>query len=107
MNISKVVNWSAVVSLAVKSVGKYAVRVTGATEDNNTWKIILDRVKELDEKTARSVRENLIQDGSIFFFDTKDDAIKFFDIFNRGEVYSSACYAALLDPDGKWLDENT
>ena len=93
------------IELGMKSVGLPSVYVNNHLdftndEDSAVWAYICSKIKDAD------VLSSLITSG-VFFFDTIDEAHKFYKVFSDQQVYSSGLYATLNDHNGICLDENT
>ena len=94
-----------IVSRAVQYTGLPAVSV-----DNNLdmslghhmsiWLHFCERVPDLDTRSE-------VLHGGVFFFDSDEEALEFFDLFNHRPVYASGLYAVLYDSSGSVLTENT
>ena len=102
-----------IVELAVKATGKWTVYIHNSLEykseeDAAVWEQVKANVAkmQLSETESRDLLVSIIHGGLINFNDP-DSALKFFQIFNEGAVYGSAIFAALLNPSGEWLTENT
>ncbi len=90
--------------IAIKQVDKPAVYISNhltMIKDADIWSHLINKFKGDSELLL-----NLMHSG-VFFFETEDDALQFFNIFNEPPVYSSAVYAVLYDKFGIPVDENT
>lgn len=109
----KVCQWNEVQSLAVKQMGKPAVYVGNGLEydkpeDDETWKFIMAELKAIYGETDEfyNIMAGLVN-GSMFFFDTKEEQYCFYRIFEQPLTDSSAVYACAYGPDGQCQTENT
>jgi hypothetical protein len=107
------IDWNNITELAVRCVGKWAVYVSNGLEfideDELIWKFVLQELDSFFQDNKKSLEcKSMLISGGLIFFDTKEDACRFYQIFNDGTMtYASAIYAQLHSPDGQCLDENT
>lgn len=104
----KFVNWTKTNKLAVQQVNKFAVYVANGEDDDRVWEFVRYAVFEFVGSEAKfyDAIGNILE-GGLFFFDTEDEARKFYNIFTQELTDSSAIYAALYKPDGICIGENT
>ena len=102
-----------IVELAVKATGKWTVYIHNSLEykseeDDAVWNQMKANVAKmgLNETQSRDLLVYIIH-GGLISFDDQSSAVKFFHLFNEGVVYGSPIFAALLNPLGEWLTENT
>lgn len=93
------------VSRAIQYTGLPAVSITNnldLTQGHNMsiWRHFCERVPDLDTRSE-------VLHGGVFFFDSDEEALEFFDLFNHRPVYASGLYAVLYDSSGSVLTENT
>lgn len=104
-----------VIEYATKQSGKWAVETGfhlyyGGQDDKDD-----DAVSEAMRDSLKSSYGykrgidfwNNIVSESIFFFDTEEEARKFYGLFFQSPIYSSGLYAALYSPKDGHLDCNT
>jgi hypothetical protein len=116
----KTLQWHNVLSLAVKQAGKWAVyvrnRLDNTPEDNKVWDDIRKAFEDM-YGSSRTKENNFSSDvdqamlsmllNGLVLFDTEDEMWKFYSVFERTLVDSSAVYACAFSPDGECLTENT
>ena len=105
------VDWNSINSLAVAQKGKPAVYINNGLSfvgnDSYIWESVMESLKpKIDEDEYLNSLSDLVN-GGLFFFDTMEEAQKFFNVFNQNVVYASPIYAQLYDATGMGLTENT
>jgi hypothetical protein len=101
--------WEDVVSLAVRQEGRLAVYVNcgldyspeTVTVDEAIYEFISTEFVKLYPEQYYSMHDCL------YFFDTEDEQMKFYNIFTQPLTDSSAVYAATYDESGNCQTENT
>lgn len=110
----KVLNWNETNSLAVKQMGKPAVYVGNglvydSPKDDEIWKFVMAEVKSIcggETDEFYTVISSLVH-GGLFFFDSEEDQIRFYEIFEQPLTDSSAIYACTYNSLGECENENT
>jgi hypothetical protein len=106
----QILEWSAIISMAVKQAGKPAVYVSNHMnfddEDDQAWKFVIEQIKFNYEEKYLDIMGTLINTG-LFLFDSEAEQYKFYGIFEQSLTYAGAIYACTLDADGNIQTENT
>lgn len=102
----KFVDRHTIVELAIRQSGKYAVFVANHLDldipyDESVWTFLVDCFKD-----DKDVLDGLVNSG-LFLFDTEDEAVRFFSVFEYSVASSSGMYACWYTPDGSLQSENT
>lgn len=109
-----VLDWCRTNELAVKQVGKVAVYISNGlayddSQDNAIWKFVQDSMKaQYGDGTTEfyDVMGHLVN-GGLFFFETKEEQMAFYQVFEQTLTDSSAIYACTYDESGQSITENT
>jgi hypothetical protein len=112
MNKANWNGWHEINQLAIAHVGKPAVHVSnflGDTDkDEEIWQYVVDQINSMYpvEAVARDYMVGCLH-GGLFFFDTMEEARKFYKIFESDLTDSSNIYVSLYAETGKCLTENS
>lgn len=97
--------------------GQWIVKVSNPHWNNTpvgTWDpgclLCGEFVDKLQELHGEEEMNNIwfeFSSENIYSFKSKEEAEKFFQIFNTGKLYSSSFYAILVSPEEGIVDENT
>jgi len=109
--ITNINQWNDVLSRAVQSIAKPSVYVnnqlTFEADEAEIWEFVMDQVKSKYPEKSQDIFSELMF-NPLFSFDTEDEAIEFFNIFNvRGKTYASEIYACWYSAHGEPMSENT
>jgi len=116
----KTLQWHDVLSLAVKQSGKWAVYVgngLGDTpEDDKVWDFIRESFQSM-YSTTRNAENKFHSENDeadlamlvrgLVLFNTEEEMLKFYRVFEQPLTDSSGVYACTFNPDGEFLTENT
>lgn len=99
----KYYDWSDIIALATKQLGGWCVYIGNDlnfdTDDVHIWDSITREIhNNYPEEWFHTLSD--ISGKSLKHFNTREEAMKFFEIFNVAPVYASACYAAVYGPSG-------
>ena len=104
---------NAINELACKADGRFAVYISNnlefaEKEDKEIWEFVKDELNKI-APSEKDYYEYLfaVTANGMLFFDTKDEAWKFYKIFEAELTDSSAIYAAIYSPTEGGLTENT
>ena len=116
----KTLQWHEVLSLAVKQSGKWAVYVSNGLddtpEDDKIWEFIRESFAKMYSTTRN--HENKFHSendeahmsmlcSGLVLFDTEEEMLMFYDVFEQPLTDSSGVFACTFGPDGECLTENT
>jgi hypothetical protein len=116
----KTLQWHEVLSLAVKQSERWAVYVSNALgdtqRDDDVWEFIRESFHAM-YSTTRNDENNFHSENDeahmsmlcsgLVLFDTEEEMLKFYSVFEQPLTDSSGVYACTFGPDGKCLTENT
>lgn len=105
---------SDIYKLAVKQVGKPAVFVSNGLEmkdelDDRIWSFVKESMQKIygnDPDKLEKIIFGLVV-GGLFFFETKEEQYKFYNVFCEPLTDSSSIYACTYYQNGECMTENT
>lgn len=108
----KLMQWTEMIEIAVKSQGQWAVHVSNTLDLDDpdqraAFDFCIERIKMIYPGNTKSAPLTTFCADGTLFFDTEQEARTYFNIFNTHPAYSSAVYAMLISADGAIIDENT
>lgn len=116
LTVKVLLNYTDIISLAVKQEEKPAVWVSNnlelsdrfSSKDDEIYRFVLDQVRDLYGKEVAEKEFFIgLTGSSLFFFETEEEQYKFYDIFQTPTVDSSGFYAMTIDKYGNIETENT
>ena len=104
-----VCDWCKINELAVAQVGKSAVFIANHGPSDDVWQFVIKSMQTIYGDATPEFHQVMshIVNGGLFFFDTKEEQMTFYRVFEQPLTDSSAIYACTYDASGQCMTENT
>ena len=103
-------NWNQINESLTYHARKFSVYISRELPcDSSTWNFVILRLEELYKNNSDDYNTAIdgIINGGLFFFDSKEGAEIFYEIFAHPYINSDNIYAALYSPIDGLVTENT
>ena len=101
-------SWSKQLEYACAHVGQFGVYVnaTSAFEDPSHTELV-EKLQVIQKEYGAHFFASAMLNGDMAMFDTKEEAFKYYSIFDEAPLADSCVYACIISPTEGCLTENT